>query len=123
MRAELEYRQAQVRLRRLQNQVDIEVPAMRSSRCGRIEPAVQAAQAAVDFARQTLVCRTAETGCRSFQPNGGVARPVWLNHSGVQSPVSAKAAYEKARVELDRATSLLLDHSGIVMADAERGRI
>ena len=37
--------------------------------------------------------------------------------------VSAKAAYEKARVELDRATGLLLDHSGIVMADAERGQV
>jgi hypothetical protein len=37
--------------------------------------------------------------------------------------VSAKAAYEKARVELDRATGLLLDHTGIVMADAERGEV
>jgi hypothetical protein len=37
--------------------------------------------------------------------------------------VSAKAAYEKARVELDRATGLLLDHAGIVMADAERGEV
>jgi len=37
--------------------------------------------------------------------------------------VSSKAAYEKARVELDRATGLLLDHAGIVMADAERGQV
>ena len=37
--------------------------------------------------------------------------------------VSAKAAYEKARVEMDRATGLLLDHAGIVMADAERGQV
>ena len=33
------------------------------------------------------------------------------------------AAYEKAQVELDRATGLLLDHSGIVLADAERGEV
>jgi outer membrane protein TolC len=37
--------------------------------------------------------------------------------------VSAMAAYEKARVELDRATGLLLDHAGIQLADAERGQV
>jgi hypothetical protein len=33
------------------------------------------------------------------------------------------AAYEKSRIELDRATGLLLDHAGIVMSDAERGQV
>jgi hypothetical protein len=37
--------------------------------------------------------------------------------------LSAKAAYEKATVEMDRATGLLLEHSGIVMADAESGEV
>jgi hypothetical protein len=37
--------------------------------------------------------------------------------------VSAMAAYEKAQVELDRATGLLLDHAGIQIADAERGEV
>jgi len=37
--------------------------------------------------------------------------------------VSAKAAYEKSRVELDRATGLLLDHSNIDVADATRGQV
>jgi len=37
--------------------------------------------------------------------------------------VSAMAAYEKAQVELDRATGLLLDHAGILVADAERGEV
>ena len=37
--------------------------------------------------------------------------------------VSAMAAYEKSQVELDRATGLLLDHSGILLADAERGEV
>jgi hypothetical protein len=37
--------------------------------------------------------------------------------------VSAKAAYEKSRVELDRATGLLLDHSGIDVTDATRGQV
>jgi len=33
------------------------------------------------------------------------------------------AAYEKSRTELDRATGLLLDHAGILLADAERGQV
>ncbi len=33
------------------------------------------------------------------------------------------AAYEKSRVELDRATGTLLDHAGIQVADAERGQV
>jgi hypothetical protein len=37
--------------------------------------------------------------------------------------VSAKAAYEKSEIELDRATGLLLDHAGILIADAERGQV
>ncbi|MGA3196349.1 MAG: hypothetical protein ABSD39_15215 [Terriglobales bacterium] len=37
--------------------------------------------------------------------------------------VSAKAAYEKAQIELDRATGLLLEHAGIQIADAERGQV
>jgi outer membrane protein len=37
--------------------------------------------------------------------------------------VSAKALYEKAEVELDRAVGLLLDHAGIQIAEAERGEV
>jgi len=37
--------------------------------------------------------------------------------------VSAKAAYEKAEVELDRSIGLLLDHAGIQIADALRGEV
>ncbi len=37
--------------------------------------------------------------------------------------VSAMSAYQKSRIELDRATGLLLDHNGIIMADAELGQV
>jgi outer membrane protein len=121
VRAELEYRQAQVRLQQLQNQVRIEVRnaqfALQQNRAS-----VQAAQAAVDFARQTLDAEQQKLAV-------GVSNPtaVLQDQSGLTTAesnlVSAKAAYEKARVELDRATGLLLDHSGIVMADAERGEV
>ncbi len=121
VRAELEYRQAQVRLQQLSNQVRIEVRnaqfALQQNRAS-----VQAAQAAVDFASETL---------RSEQQklSAGVSNPtaVLQDQTGLTTAesnlVSAKAAYEKARVEMDRATGLLLDHSGIVMADAERGEV
>jgi outer membrane protein len=121
VRAELEYRQAQVRLQQLGNQVRIEVRnaqfALQQNRAS-----VQAAQAAVDFARQTLNAEQQKLAV-------GVSNPtaVLQDQSGLTTAesnlVSAKAAYEKARVELDRATGLLLDHSGIVMADAERGEV
>ncbi|MGA8489606.1 MAG: TolC family protein, partial [Terriglobales bacterium] len=121
VRAELEYRQAQVRLQQLQNQVRIEVRnaqfALQQNRAS-----VQSAQAAVDFARETLDAEQQKLAV-------GVSNPtaVLQDQSGLTTAesnlVSAKAAYEKARVELDRATGLLLDHVGIVMADAERGEV
>jgi outer membrane protein TolC len=121
VRAELEYRQAQVRLQQLLNQVRIEVRnaqfALQQNRAS-----VQAAHAAVDFARQTLNADQQKLAV-------GVSNPtaVLQDESGLTTAesnlVSAEAAYEKARVELDRATGLLLDHSGIVMADAERGEV
>jgi hypothetical protein len=37
--------------------------------------------------------------------------------------VAARAAYEKSRVELDRATGLTLTHLGIEMAQAETGKV
>jgi outer membrane protein TolC len=121
VRAELEYRQAQVRLQQLGNQVRIEVRnaqfALQQNRAS-----VQAAQAATDFARQTL---DAEQQKLAVGVSNSTA--VLQDQSGLTTAesnlVSAKAAYEKARVELDRATGLLLDHSGIVMADAERGEV
>ena len=37
--------------------------------------------------------------------------------------LSAMAAYEKSRLELDRATGTLLDHAGISIDDAARGQV
>ena len=121
VRAELEYRQAQVRLQQLGNQVRIEVRnaqfALQQNRAS-----VQAAQAAVDFARQTLNAEQQKLTAGVSNPTAVLQDQAALT-SVESNLVSAKAAYEKARVELDRATGLLLDHSGIVMADAERGQV
>jgi outer membrane protein len=121
VRGELEYRQAQVRLQQLANQVRIEVRnaqfALQQNRAS-----VQAAQAAVDFARQTLNAEQQKLAVGVSNPTAVLQDQSALT-SVESNLVSAKAAYEKARVELDRATGLLLDHSGIVMADAERGEV
>jgi hypothetical protein len=37
--------------------------------------------------------------------------------------VTAMSAYEKSRVELDRATGLTLTHTGILIQDAENGEV
>jgi len=121
VRSELEYRQAQVRLQQLANQVRIEVRnaqfALQQNRAS-----VQSAQAAVDFARQTLNAEQQKLAVGVSNSTAVLQDQAALT-SAESNLVSAKAAYEKARVELDRATGLLLDHSGIVMADAERGEV
>ena len=121
VRAELEYRQAQVRLQQLGNQVRIEVRnaqfALRQN-----QASVQAAQAAVDFARQTLNAEQQKLAV-GVSNSTAVLQDQSALTSAESNLVSAKAAYEKARVEMDRATGLLLDHAGIVMADAERGEV
>src|SRR5579863_6749007 len=121
VRAELEYRQAQVRLQQLENQVRIEVRNaqfdVQQSRAG-----VDAAQAAVDFARQTLDAEQKKLAAGVSNPTAVLQDQASL--TAVESNlVSAKASYEKAEVELDRSTGLLLDHAGIVMADAESGQV
>jgi len=37
--------------------------------------------------------------------------------------MSAMAAYEKSRIELDRAVGVTLDHAGINVSDAARGQV
>jgi outer membrane protein len=121
VRAELEYRQAQVRLHQLENQVRIEVRNAQFD-VKQNRASVQAAQYAVDFARQTLDAdqQKLKVGLTTTTAILQDASILTTNESNL---VSAKAAYEKSRVELDRATGLLLDHSGIDVAEATRGQV
>jgi outer membrane protein len=121
VRAELEYRQAQVRLHQLENQVRIEVRNAQFD-VKQNRAAVQAAQYAFDFARQTLDAdqQKLKVGLTTTTAILQDASILTTNESNL---VSAKAAYEKSRIELDRATGLLLDHSGIDVADATRGQV
>ena len=80
------------------------------------------AQAAVDLARQSL-----DAEQKKYALGASTSTLVLQYQSGLTAAevtlVSAKAAYQKAQVELDRATGLLLDHAGIMVADAERGQV
>ena len=121
MRSQLEYRQAQVRLHQLENQVRIEVRnAQFDVKQNRV--AVQAAQSAVDLARQTLDADQQKLKV-GLTTTTAILQDASVLTTSESNLVSAKAAYEKSRIELDRATGLLLDHSGIDVADATRAQV
>jgi outer membrane protein len=121
VRAELEYRQAQVRELQLENQVRIEVRnAQFDVKQNRV--AVQAAQSAVDLARQTLDADLQKLKV-GLTTQTAILQDAATLTTGESNLVSAKAAYEKSRIELDRATGLLLDHANINVADATRGQV
>lgn len=121
VRAELEYRQAQTRLQQIENQIRIEVRNAQFT-LQQNRASVEAARAAAEFARQTL-----DAEQKKLSLGASTSTLVLQDQSAYTNSqstlVSAMAAYEKSRVELDRATGLLLDHAGIVMDDAERGEV
>ena len=121
VRAELEYRQAMVREHQLENQVRIEVRnAQFDVRQNRV--AVQAAQSAVDLARQTLDADLQKLKV-GLTTQTAILQDASTLTTAESNLVSAKAAYEKSHVELDRSTGLLLDRAGIDIADATSGQI
>jgi outer membrane protein TolC len=121
IRSELEYRQAQVRLQQIENQVGIEIRnaqyAVQQNRAS-----VDSAKAALDLARQSL-----DAEQKKYQFGTSTTTLVLQYQSGLATSestlVNALVAYEKSRVELDRATGLLLDHDGISVDDAARGQV
>jgi outer membrane protein len=121
VRAELEYRQAQVRLQQIENQVRIEVRNAQFD-VQQNRAAVDAAQAAANFQRQTL-----DSDQKKLAAGVGTPTAVLQDQAALTAAesnlVSAMASYEKAEVEMDRATGLLLERAGIVMADAEKGEV
>jgi len=121
IRSQLEYRQAQMRLNQLENQVRIEVRnALFTVQQDRAR--VDAAKAGVELAKQSLDAETkkyalgASTNTLVLQTQRDLTQ-------GATNLVSAMAAYEKARVELDRVTGKTLDNLGIQLDDAVKGQV
>jgi outer membrane protein len=121
IRSELEYRQSQMRLQQLENQIRIEVRSAQFN-VQQNRASVASAQAAVDLGRQSL-----DAEQKKYALGASTTTLVLQNQSALAQAestlVSAMAAYEKAQVELDRATGRLLDHSGVQISDAERGEV
>jgi outer membrane protein TolC len=121
VRAELEYRQALVRQHQLENQVRIEVRNAQFD-VKQNRAAVQSAQSAVDLARQTFDADQQKLKV-GLTTQTAILQDAATVKTAESNLVSAMAAYEKSRIELDRATGLLLDHAGIDVADATRGQV
>jgi outer membrane protein len=121
IRSELEYRQAEMRLQQIENQVGIEIRnaqyAVQQNRAS-----VDSARAALDLARQSL-----DAEQKKYQFGTSTTTLVLQYQSQLATAestlVNATVAYEKSRIELDRATGTLLDHHGISIDDAARGQV
>ncbi len=121
IRSELEYRQAQMRQQQIENQVGIEVRnaqyAVQQNRAS-----VDSARAATELGRQSL-----DAEQKKYQFGTSTNTLVLQYQSQLATAestlVNATVAYEKSRIELDRATGTLLDHHGISIDDAARGQV
>ncbi len=121
VRGELEYRQEQMAMQQTENRVSIEVRqaqfAVEQNRAS-----VASAQAAVDYAKQSL-----DAEQKKYQFGTSTTTAVLQTRSALATAestlMSAMAAYEKSRVELDRAIGTLLDKNGISVDDAARGQV
>jgi outer membrane protein TolC len=121
IRSQLEYRQAQLHLQQLQNQIGIEV---RNAQFALLQnrSRVEAARKARDLAQQTFDVEQkkralgASTSNLVLQANRDLAQ-------AESNFVEAMSTYEKSIVELDRATGLTLAHSGIEIEEAVHGEV
>ncbi|HTU41366.1 MAG TPA: TolC family protein [Candidatus Aquilonibacter sp.] len=121
VRSELEFRQAQMRLQQIENQVSIEVRNAQYS-VQQNRASVDSAQAALDLARQSL-----DAEQKKYQFGTSTTTLVLQYQSQLATAesnlVNATVAYEKSRVELARATGTLLDDDHISIDDAVRGQV
>src|ERR1700728_2419565 len=121
IRSELEFRQAQMRQQQIENQVGIEVRnaqyAVQQNRAS-----VESAKAAVELGRQSL-----DAEQKKYQFGTSTNTLVLQYQSQLATAestmVNALVAYEKSRIELDRATGALLDHIGVSIDDAAKGQV
>lgn len=120
-RSELEYRQAELRLEQLKKQVRIEVRNAQYA-LDQTGARVEAARKARDLAQRTfdITKKEQELGAGSIYQTLSAQRDLALAELDL---VSAMTTYEKAKVELDRATGTTLDHNGILIQDAITGTV
>jgi outer membrane protein TolC len=121
IRSQLEYRQAQMRLQQQQNVIRIEVRNAQNlvqQDRARVDAATKGRQLAYETmdAEQKKYALGASTTYNVLQTQQALA----LAESNL---INAMAAYESAKVELDRATGLTLTNLGIDLADAQNANV
>jgi outer membrane protein len=121
IRSQLEYRQAQLHLQQLQNQIGIEV---RNAQFALLQnrSRVEAARKARDLAQQTFDVEQKKKALGASTSNLVLQADRDLAQAE-SNFVAAMSTYEKSIVELDRATGLTLAHTGIEIEDAVRGEV
>ncbi|HZQ69724.1 MAG TPA: TolC family protein [Terriglobales bacterium] len=121
IRSQLEYRQAQLRLQQLQNQIGIEV---RNAQFALLQnrARVDTARKARDLARQTFEIEQKKYALGASTSNNVLQTQRDLAQAE-SNLVAAMSTYEKSRVELDRATGLTLTATGIQIEDVEIGQV
>ncbi len=118
-RSELEYRQAELRLEQLKKQVRIEVRNAQYA-VEQTGARVQAARKARDLAQRTfdITKKEQDLGAGSIYQTLSAQRDLSLAELDL---VTAMTIFEKAKVELDRATGATLEHNGIALQNAVAG--
>ncbi len=118
-RSELEYRQAELRSEQLKKQVRIEVRNAQYA-LDQTGARVEAARKARDLAQRTfdITKKEQELGAGSSYQTLSAQRDLALAELDL---VGAMTTYQKAKVELDRATGTTLEHNGILIQDAISG--
>jgi outer membrane protein TolC len=120
-RSELEYRQAELRREQLRKQIRIEVRNAQYA-LAQTGARVGAARKARDLAQRTFEIMQKEQtlGAGSTFQTMTAQRDLSIAELDM---VTAMTTYEKAKIELDRATGSTLEHNGIRVQDAENGAI
>ena len=118
-RSELEYRQAELRMEQLKKQVRIEVRNAQYA-VEQTQARVQAARKARELAQRTfdITKKEQELGAGSSSQTLAAQRDLSLAELDL---VTAMTIFEKAKVELDRATGATLEHNGIQLQNAVTG--
>jgi outer membrane protein len=121
IRSQLEYRQAQLHLQQLQNQIGIEV---RNAQFALLQnrSRVEAARKARDLAQQTFDVEQKKKALGASTSNLVLQADRDLAQAE-SNFVEAMSTYEKSIVELDRATGLTLARAGIEIEEAVRGEV
>jgi len=120
-RSELEYRQAELRREQLRKQIRIEVRNAQYT-LEQTAARVEAARKARDLAQRTFEIMQKEQtlGAGSTYQTMTAQRDLSVVELAL---VTAMTVYEKAKVELDRATGSTLEHNGIEIQDAINGTL